>query len=203
MKKLILTLIALLVLSAVSMAQVGTPSSPVSWYAGAFLSMPTGPDGFSDGWKLGYHGMVGAGLNVAPKLQMIGKIEYHKFGFDFDGNSISNAEGGGINTWMFGVDGKLNLGAPVVPVKPYVIGGLGIASMKFNDYTSTDTALATSLNSGAAGETFSKVYFNFGGGAEFNLGPKTSWFLQARYVSVATEGGATTYIPLTVGLKFF
>lgn len=203
MKKLFLTLIALLVMSAVSMAQVGRPGSPVSWYAGAALSMPTSPQGFTDGWKLGLHGMVGAGFNVAPKIQMVGKIEYHKFGYDFDAANISNAEGGGINTWMFGVDGKMNLGAPAVPMKPYVLGGLGIASLKFNEYTSTDTALATSLNSGTTGETMSKVYFNFGGGVEFPMGPKTCFFVQARYVSIATEGSSTAFIPLTVGLKFF
>jgi hypothetical protein len=205
MKKLILTLIALLVMSAVSMAQVGTPGSPVSWYAGAFLSLPTSPEGFTDNWKLGYHGMVGAGFNVAPKIQMIGKIEYHKFGADIDAVApgSTGVDGGGINTWMFGADAKMNLGAPAVPMKPYILGGLGIASLKFNEYETSDTALATSLNSGSTGETVSKVYFNFGGGVEFGLGPKTSWFLQARYVSVATEGSALTYIPLTVGLKFF
>jgi len=201
MKKLFLTLIALLLMSAVSMAQVGTPSSPVSWYAGAALSLPTAPEGFTDGWKLGYHGMVGAGFNVAPKIQMIGKIEYHKFGTD--GSSFgSNVEGGSLNTWMFGVDGKLNLGAPVVPVKPYAIGGLGIASVKISEFTSTDSSLQASLNSGT-GESQSKVYFNFGGGVEFNLGPKTSWFVQARYVSISTDGSATSFIPLTLGLKFF
>lgn len=202
MKKLILTLIALLVMSAVSMAQIGTPGSPVSWYAGGALSLPTSPEGFTDGWNLGFHGMVGAGFNVAPKVQMIGKIEYHKFGANVDALG-SDVEGGGINTWMFGVDGKLNLGAPVVPIKPYALGGLGIASLKFSEYTSSDSALATSLNSGGTDESISKVYFNFGGGVEFNLGPKTSWFVQARYVSVATEGSATTFIPLTLGLKFF
>lgn len=201
MKKLILTVLALLVMSAVSMAQVGTPGSPVSWYAGGFLSLPTSPEGFSEGWKLGFHGMGGAGFNVAPKIQMIGKVEYHKFGAD--GESFGpGVEGGSFNALMFGVDGKFNLGVPAAPMKPYVLGGLGIASMKFSEFETSDTALATSLNQGT-GESQSKVYFNFGGGLEFGMGPKTSWFVQARYVSVATEGSATTYIPLTLGLKFF
>jgi len=202
MKKFFWTLAVLMILSAVSMAQVGTPSSPLTFYAGGALSMPTSPQGFSDGWKLGMHGMVGAGKNVSPRMQLVGKIEYHKFSADVAAIA-PNVEGGAINTWMYGVDGRLNLGAPVVPIKPYALGGIGIANLSFNEYTTTDTALSTALNSTVSTESISKVYFNFGGGVEFAMGPKTSLFVQARYVSIATEGGSTAFIPVTLGLKIF
>ena len=208
MKKFFWTLAVLLIMSAVSMAQVGTPSSPLSFYAGGALSMPTSPAGFSDGWKLGMHGMIGAGKNVSPRLQMIGKLEYHKFSADAAATTANfgspNVDGGAISTWMYGVDGRINLGAPVVPIKPFALVGLGIANLSFNEYTTTDTSLSSAVataNTGAI--SMSKVYFNVGGGVEFAMGPKTSFFVQARYVSIATEGGSTTFIPVTLGLKLF
>ncbi len=203
MKKFLWTLAVLMILSAVSMAQVGTPGSPVSWYAGGALSLPTSPQGFSDGWKLGMHGMLGVGKNVAPRLQLVGKLEYHKFNADL-ALIAPSVDGGAINTLMYGVDGRLNLGAPIVPIKPYALGGIGIANLKFNEYTTTDTSLATAvalLNTTVT--SISKVYFNFGGGVEFAMGPKTSLFVQARYVTIATDGGSTAFIPITLGLKLF
>ncbi len=202
MKRFFWTLAVLMILSAASMAQVGAPSSPLTFYAGGALSLPTSPAGFSDGWKLGMHGMLGAGKNVSPRLQLIGKIEYHKFSANLD-LIAPNVDGGAINTWMYGVDGRVNLGAPVVPIKPYGLVGIGIANLSFNQYETSDTALSTALNSTVSTESISKVYFNFGGGLEFAMGPKTSFFVQARYVSIGTEGGSTGFIPITLGLKIF
>lgn len=208
MKKFFWTLAVLLILSAVSMAQVGTPSSPLTFYAGGALSLPTSPQGFSDGWKLGMHGMLGAGKNVSPRLQLIGKLEYHKFSADAATTTAyfgsPNVEGGAINTWMYGIDGRINLGAPVVPIKPYALGGIGIANLSFGEYTTTDTSLSSAVAAeNTSAVSMSKVYFNFGGGVEFAMGPKTSLFVQARYVSIATDGGSTAFIPVTVGLKIF
>ena len=207
MKKFFWTIAVLMILSAVSMAQVGTPSSPLTFYAGGALSMPTSPAGFSDGWKLGMHGMIGAGKNVSPRLQMVGKIEYHKFSADEAATTASigpNVDGGGINTWMYGVDGRLNMGAPVVPIKPYILGGIGIANLSYNEYSTTDTSLSSAVaTANTSAVSFSDLYFNLGGGVEFAMGPKTSFFVQARYVSIATEGGSTAFIPVTLGLKIF
>ena len=204
MKKTILTaLVALLIMSAVSVAQVSTPGLPFSVYAGGALSLPSSPEGFRDGWKFGYHGMIGAGFNVAPRIQVIGKVEYHKFQSDLDTFGGSSVDGGGIKSIMFGVDGRLNLGAPVIPIKPYAIGGIGMASVTAEEYESTDPLIASSLNSGVDTETQSKVYYNFGAGVEFTLAPKASLFVQARYVNIATDGSSTGFIPVTVGLKLF
>ncbi len=203
MKRFFWTLAVLMLLSAVSMAQVGAPSSPFSFYGGGAISKPTSPSGFSDGWKLGYHWMVGVGYNVAPRLQLIGKLENHNFRSSVETSGGSTVDGGAFKSLMYGVDGRLNLGAPLVPLKPYALGGIGMATFKNEQYTSPNPSIATALNTGVSTETFSKAYFNLGGGVEFAMGPKTSLFVQARYVSIASQGGATTFIPVTLGLKLF
>ena len=63
MKKLFTILAILIVFSAGAFAQV--PSSPISFYAGGALSIPTAPDSFSETFKNGFHGMVGVGYDGA------------------------------------------------------------------------------------------------------------------------------------------
>jgi opacity protein-like surface antigen len=204
MKKIILTaLVALFLMSAVSMAQVSTPGLPFSVYAGGALSLPSSPSSFSDGWKMGYHGMLGVGFNVAPRVQIIPKLEYHKFGSDLSSYAGPLLDGGGFKSLMFGADARLNLGAPVLPIKPYALGGIGMANVSYDDFTSSDPLVQAALNSGINGASTTQFYFNIGAGAEFTLAPKASLFVQARYVSISGDGGSVGYIPLTVGLKLF
>jgi len=59
------------------------------------------------------------------------------------------------------------------------------------------------LNTAIPSETVTKFYYNFGAGVEFAAGPKISLFAQARYVSIATEGQSTQYIPISFGIKLF
>jgi hypothetical protein len=46
-----------------------------------------------------------------------------------------------------------------------------------------------------------KFSYNCGAGIESGLSSFTL-FLEARYISVSTEGSATQFVPVTLGLKF-
>lgn len=196
MKQTLLTAACVIVLALGVSAQVPVP---FSLYAGGAFSVPSSPDGFKDTYKTGYHGLVGLGYKMGPGFQAVGKIEYHTFSFDFSG--VSGLDGGNSKMWLFGGDGRYAFGLPVAPVKPFVFGGFGLASIKYDDFGGNLT-LATALND-ALPDTQNKVYYNFGGGVELKAGPTFNLFAQARYVSIATEGSSTTFIPVTVGLKFF
>jgi hypothetical protein len=52
-------------------------------------------------------------------------------------------------------------------------------------------------------EKQNKLYYNIGAGVELGGGPAFAFFAQVRYVSIATSGNATAFVPITVGLKFF
>ena len=82
MKKILAILAILLTFGAVASAQI--PSSPVSLYVGGALSIPTAPESFTTSFKNGYHGSLGLGFDVNPAFELIGKVEYHTFNFDFD-----------------------------------------------------------------------------------------------------------------------
>lgn len=196
MKKPLLTAVCVIAFAFGVSAQVPTP---FSLYAGGALSLPNAPDDFKNSFKTGYHGLVGLGYKMGPGFQLVGKAEYHKFAFDFAG--LSGVDGGDSRVWMFGSDGRLALGLPAAPIKPFVFAGIGIANIKQSEFGGNQF-LATELNE-ALPDTQNKVYYNIGGGVELKFGPSLNLFVQGRYVSVATEGDKTTFVPITVGLKFF
>jgi len=202
MKKLLMILAILFAFGASASAQM--PSSPVSFYAGGALSIPTAPDSFKDTFKNGYHGMLGVGFDVSPMLELVGKVEYHTFKFDFDGSEVFSTDysGGTNKMWMFGGDLKFSPSLPALPVSPYVLGGLGLANIKQSEFDGP-TSLALDLFNEAISDSQTKLYWNMGAGFTLKTGPAFSLFAQARYVNITTEGESSAFIPVTVGLKFF
>ncbi len=197
MKKLLFASLISLALVAVAGAQVPVP---FSIYGGGLLSFPNAPTEFKDAYKNGFHGMLGLGYKAAPIAQVVGKAEYHRFGFDFaDVDGVSN---GAQSVWMYGADLRLGLNLPASPIKPFIIGGAGLAHVSFSPFEGTNLTLTTALND-VLPEAQNKMYYNFGGGIDFKLGPMTSLFAQVRYVSIATDDEATSFVPLTLGLRFF
>jgi opacity protein-like surface antigen len=188
MKQILITFAIVGMLCAAVSAQ--TPSSPVTIYAGGGLSMPMSPDIFKDHWKMGYHGMAGAGFALTPGFQLVGKVEYHMFPLDAEG-----VDGLDVQILMFGADGRFSIGLPAAPVKPFVLGGMGMAKFSVSD-----------LKAGTFTFAFPEetdLYFNVGAGLDLKAGPAMSLFIQGRYVNVLSEGEATSFVPITVGLKFF
>lgn len=198
MKKVLAILAILLTLGVAASAQV---SSPVSFYAGGAMSFPTAPDAFKNSFKNGYHGLVGLGFHANPLMEFVAKVEYHTFKFNFDAANTEYS-GGTNKVLMFGGDLKFNPSVPGLPVSPYILGGLGMANIKQTEF-SGPASLTLSLLNEVVAQDQTKLYWNIGGGANLFSGPKFSIFAQARYVSIATDNEASSFIPVTVGLKFF
>ena len=103
--------------------------------------------------------------------------------------------------WMFGVDGRYAFGLPAAPLKPFVLGGLGFARMSMTDLEGSNPLIASFNEYKPEAQT--DMYFNIGAGVELKTGPMWNLFLQVRYVSVATEGESSAFIPVSLGVKFF
>ena len=200
MKKIIALIAILIAFGTGAFAQV--PSSPVSLYAGGAISIPNSPDSFSDSFKNGYHGMLGVGMSVSPMLELVGKVEYHTFAFDFDAADMADYTGGTNKLWMYGADVKLSPSLPALPIKPYALGGVGFASIQQSDFEGP-TSLTLSVLNEYIPESQTEFYWNLGLGANLMSSPAFSLFAQARYVNIATEGESSSFIPITLGLKFF
>lgn len=107
-------------------------------------------------------------------------------GFRIDaGFNRFGVKGGGGNANVFGLTGNVvfNL-LSVSPLSPYVIGGAG------------------SYHESAGGSSQNRFGFNVGGGLHIPL-TGFSTFIEARYNRVSdVGGGATTFVPVTVGVMF-
>jgi len=190
MKRTALVALVLLAFSGTAAAQM----SPMKLYAGLGMGLPKAPDRFSDNYKTGFGAMAGVGLSVFPKLEAIPKIEYFSFN-----NDVDLFGGGKISIVMFGVDGKLNLGIPTMPMKPYVLGGAGLAKFSQADLD-LPTVLTQPLDAVKL-EDQTKLYYNIGGGVEWKFLVAVSIFAQGRYVQIATDGDPTTFWALNAGVK--
>lgn len=200
MKKILAILTVLLTFGAVASAQM--PSSPVSLYVGGALSIPTAPESFTTSFKYGYHGSLGVGFDLNPAFELIGKVEYHTFNFDFDQANMTDYSGGTNKMWMFGADAKFSPSLPSMPVKPYFLGGIGMANIKQSEFEGP-ASLSLSILNAFISEDQTKFYWNMGAGFSLMSSPAFSLFAQARYVSIATDGEASSFIPVTIGVKFF
>jgi opacity protein-like surface antigen len=169
------TVVALsLVAAPAARAQVGVGVS-------AGLSMPTGD--FGKAFKSGYsvNGLIGVSMPMSP-IGFRGEVGYNSW----DGKSNVGLDG--VTASSLSGTANVVLQVPgMVVAKPYVIGGLGYHRLKIDD--GTDNA------------SDSKLGWNVGGGLGFGLGT-LSTMIEARYVTINTEGGSTHYVPVTFGIMF-
>lgn len=201
MKKWMFVLLALIAMSSLSAAQV---PNPISLHVGGAISIPSSPQAFADAYKTGFHGWGGIGYKFMPNFQAIGKIEYHRFALDIDSDPLladQGVTGGHNNMFMYGADGRFTFNLPQAPIKPFVLGGLGFARMSMSDLEGSSSLVASFNDYKPEAQT--EMYYNIGAGIEMKAGPMWNLFLQVRYVSVATEGEASSFIPISLGIKFF
>lgn len=203
MKKLSLILIVLLfgVVASTSAQVPGVPSKPFNLYLDAGLNSTSAPDAFKDYHKLGYHTEGGIGFKAFPFIQVVGKVGFYTIAKDWNFiQGLSDIlDGGNVKIMTFGLDARASIGAPAVPIKPFALVGVGLAKISEDDITTTIGDVSDHYTGGLADQT--KFYYNIGGGLEFG-GGLFSFFIQARYVSIATEGESIKYIPVSLGIKF-
>ncbi|HWE41449.1 MAG TPA: outer membrane beta-barrel protein [Gemmatimonadaceae bacterium] len=146
----------------------------------AGLSMPTGD--FGKSFKSGYsvNGLFGVAMPMSP-IGFRGEVGYNSW----DGKS---GVASGVTASSLSGTANIVLQVPgMIAAKPYVIGGLGYHRLK--------------VDAGTLSDTQSKMGWNLGGGLNFGLGT-LSTMLEARYVTVNTQGGSTHYVPITFGIMF-
>ena len=160
-------------------AAAQSPIKPFSFGVTGGASMPTGD--FGDAASTGYN--VGALLEVKPAAMPLSfRFEggYQSFGFQDGVDGNMNILSGVANAAY-----RLPVGAMI---RPYVIAGAGMYSMKAE-------------SNGLSTDRENKLGVNGGLGLELPL-TGISTFVEARYHNVFTEGSSTTLFPVTVGLRF-
>lgn len=178
--------VAALALSTALFASAAQAQTPVSFGLGGGVTLPLGD--FGDAAKTGFHGtglveFQPASLPVGIRLDGT----FHRIGFsdlqeDFAGEGNFQMITGtlnGVYTFQTAAESKFH---------PYIIAGAGVYNFKanFDDF-----------------DDDSETKFGINGGAGFNMGMGgASIFVEGRFHNVFTEGSSTTFVPITLGVRF-
>ncbi|MDD4051239.1 MAG: outer membrane beta-barrel protein [candidate division Zixibacteria bacterium] len=168
---------------------------PLELSLGVEMSLPAHPDQFTDGWKAGPGGMFGVGYNVASNIDIMAKAEYHVFPHDPPLPYTNDTDKGRKRIFMFGVDGVANERIGAGPVGFVFLAGVGVAhATVFGIEQGGDTVIRETAETG--------IYFNVGGGFQWDVGKGKALFIHGRYVGILTEEEGTSFFPITVGFRF-
>ena len=136
---------------------------------------------FGQVFKTGWHGqvMVLFDLPALPvDIRVDGQYGEHK-------DDLTSSVKTKLITGMVGA--QIPLGLPRSPATPYLTAGVGV------------TNIDVSVGSLSASTTDFAI--GGGGGVSFSLG-SVSLFIEARIINAFTDGGSTTFFPLTGGIMF-
>jgi opacity protein-like surface antigen len=148
---------------------------------------------FDDVAKLGWHGL--AAVSFVPTGSPVGiqvDGQYHQFKLD------ENVVGAGSlkDRFIFGTANAVFKfkTAETSPVRPYLIGGVGVYNFKTTGSSDVGNVIDTQ------GST-TKFGINGGAGFDFKAG-SAGLFVEGRFHNIFTSGKDVKFIPITVGIRF-
>ena len=173
----------------------------VGFGASIGANVPNGD--YSDGTKTGLvaNGFVGLGTG---RFGLRGELFWSRSDLDnavvrrvgdavLPSNGVDNVTG---NVDLIGASANLVLPLTQSPIRPYLIGGVGVYNRRVAQSVSGALDEFRSLE-----DKQTDVGYNGGIGLAFGgLGP--SFFIEARYHSVATTPERTKFIPVVIGFTF-
>ena len=191
-----LGLIIALTVALATSAAGQLPSKPFSLYVQGGASLPQ--EDFNNLYKYGYHGGVGLGFSIFPRMELVARGSYHKYSVESINRILPNQEalvvsGGDLTMFMYGAELKLNLG--VVVSNPYAIAGYGRAKFDTEDVLITIFDIEETVEF----PTHTENYWVLGGGLEFGR-----TFIEGRYYTFledAFEETTSRLITVSFGLK--
>ncbi len=170
--------VGLVIAALVVGASSAHAQSPIGFGVSGGAALATGST--LDDFNHGFNGTVSAFLG-APLTPLTLRI-------DGSYNKLSGRDGVptlGRDLGILGASANVQYGLGGIAVKPYAVGGVGVYSTKLGD----------------ADRSGAKFGFNGGLGISFGLSGFQT-FAEARYTRISTDGEATSFIPLTFGIRF-
>jgi opacity protein-like surface antigen len=189
MKNISRVVTGLVVATFASAAQVSAQGAEFS--LGGGLGVPLGD--FDDQSKLGWHAL--AGVSFVPTgspvgFQIDGQFQQYKLDEEVFGTDELKSR------LIFGTANavyKFNT-AEGSTFRPYLIGGGGVYNLKTTGEDDPGGVIDTDNST-------TKFGLNAGAGFDFKAG-SAGLFVEGRFHNVFTEGSNTSFIPITVGVRF-
>lgn len=192
--------LALVAAPAAAHAQLGGVN-PFSFGVSGGALVPLGDFGRSA--KTGYvvDGLVALRVPTLP-VSFRAEVGYArndlKAGVFDDFGNTGGANVSAYSRMLFGTANViLPFAPPASPVRPYLIGGVGVYNVRVTGTVSLPGQGSVTANSPSQ----SKFGLNGGAGVEIPLSG-ISVFGEVRYTSVFTQNGNTNFLPIKVGVRF-
>lgn len=179
------------VLVSMALSASAAQAQGAEFSLGGGLGIPL--SNFDDVAKLGWHGL--AAVSFVPTGSPVGiqvDGQYHQFKLD------ENVVGAGSlkDRFIFGTANAVFKfkTAETSPVRPYLIGGVGVYNFKTTGSSDVGNVIDTDNST-------TKFGINGGAGFDFKAG-SAGLFVEGRFHNVFTSGSDINFIPITVGIRF-
>jgi opacity protein-like surface antigen len=149
---------------------------------GGGLNLPLGS--FKDEAKLGWLGQVLGGVTTKGGMWG-GRVDGMYARHTLKGITPGHDALLGVNADVVVTPGK-----SAAKARPYFLAGVGVYNGKTTFTTGTNPPSST------------KFAFNGGLGLNIHTSKQMGVYIEGRYVNVQTEGGSTSFIPFSVGLRW-
>lgn len=174
---------------------------------GGGIGAPLNPSDFTDAFKLGLDGRIGAGYLLSPQFALGINLGFNNFGLDKD--FLNNVEeipagldfkidGGNLRVYEVASMAKWYTLPSQNSTNFYLLGGPGVAFTRLSDLTITAVGETIKLD----GENDTNFLLTGGAGIKQRLNNNLSVFLEGRYSHLFASGDDASYIPVRIGVTF-
>ena len=201
MRRLALSLLTIIAVTSVAWSQP-------ELYLGGGIAFPTGPQDFTDGWKMGYNAGGGIGFSISPAVSYILSVGYASFPFDVSGinarygipsGATVSVDGGSVSGLDVLGDFKFSLMPKGVSL--YLIAGVGYFNLSMSDATVKVSYQGRSISTTVSSDSKSAFCASGGAGIDVPVNGKIGIFVEGRYFIAFTSGGNTSYVPVRAGVR--
>ena len=176
---------------------------PFETHVGLGVSFDAGPDEFTV-WHLeSYHISGGLAYPLGKSVKLMGKVEYNSFPSEFgDGYGYWEQQvgGGERRILRYGIDIHVTPRIESFPLKPYALGGIGLARMWQTEFETFMFEIVGFLDPYMY-DTSTELYYNFGGGATIALSDNIDFFVQETQILGTDPHTAVRHVPAEVDLE--
>jgi opacity protein-like surface antigen len=188
---------------------------PGRWSANIGAGPAFGVGDAGDRVNTGFNVSAGAGFNFSQKFGIMLDYTYNDFGLSDKALSQVGAPDGFAHVWGFSAEPVYRI-APDRKVGGYVLGGYGVFTRTVgltrpglvpaiicDPWTFICYSGATVADIIYRSNSITKGGWNLGGGLTYRLGEsKANLYVEFRYFDVLTNNVDTTFLPMTVGLRW-
>lgn len=179
----------------------------VEFVVGGGIGTPLNPSDFTDAFKIGLDGRIGAGYMLSPQFALGINFGFNNFGLDK--NFLSNAEqipagldikidGGNLRVYEVASMAKWYTMPSQNATNIYLLGGPGVAFTRISDLTISALGETVKLD----GENDTNFLLTGGAGIKQRLNNSLSVFLEGRYSHIFASGDDASYVPVRIGVTF-